>query len=551
MLDWGALSELPLSTLDDETVAPSAAVVAATYSTRDSVYLVEIDAFQAVGSTGATSAPAAISELSLSTLTDQDEALTGIVTFRFSSGKFVTGGSDDPADTAYDPRVTQPLHFERALPVSASPACYGGIATAVGEVRLANADGALDSFVENFTIDGRRVRVRVGDRGATIDDFVTIFDGTAVGFEHTENEITIRLRSNLYRLDLPVQASTYGGTGGTDGGADLADKPKPMAYGECLNVTPAIVDSASKVYQPNDGAMSDVNAVYEGARALTLTTDYTLDLTNGLITLVASPARLITCDVKGSTTGGSYVTTAADIAKRVLIDRSGYEASRLDLNAFSQLAAEQPAVVGIYVGAQQVTGRAFLTDLLAPMGMFLADDRAGRVTIGRFFAGYATDTLVLDQRHILQITRKAAPLDPPAKTVKCGYDRNWTLQSQDISSSVTLSRKQFLAEIDRFETADDDDTANVHQLAQTPAPVRSLFASSTDAQAEAERQIAVHGVNRAVYTIRTPVGLWATRLNQPVTLTFPRWNLRNGAAGRVVRIAEDAQANEQELDIFV
>lgn len=494
----------------------------------------------------------AFAELPFATLRTADVGLTGITTFRFSDGKFVTTASDDPAHTAYDPCITQPLEFTRALPAGqGSPAAFGGIAEATGEVRLANADGHLDTFLQSFAIDGRRVRVKVGRRGAALSEFQTIFDGTAVGFEHSESEVSIRLRSNLNKLRLPVQTDTYTGAGGVNGGADLADKPKPLAYGECLNVFPAIVDGANKIYQPNDGSMSDITAVYEGGALLTLTTDYTLDLTNGRFTLVASPARAITCNVKGDNSSGTYVTDAANIALRILLDRIAIEAGKIDYNAFYQLAAEQPAVVGLYVDTRQISGEAALNDLLRPLGMFLSDDRAGRITIGRFFAGITSDALDIDQRDILEISRKAAPLDPPAKTVQCGFDRNWTVQTQDISSSVTLTRKQFLAEVDRFATAEDADTANLHQLAQEPDPVRSLFATEADALAEAERQIAIHGADRAIYTIRTPAALWRARLNQAVNLTYPRWNLRNGKQGRITRIAENAARNEQELDIFV
>lgn len=492
----------------------------------------------------------AISELPISTLSDADAAATGIVTFRFSNGRFVTRAVDTPASTFYDPRMTQSLVFERALANGAGPMAFGGIATAVGTITLLNSDGGIDAFLNNYAVDGRRIRIKKVMRGDVIGNAVTILDGTGLSLTHDRNSATIRTRSVLDGLDLPVQTSKYGGTGGTDGGADLKNKPKPLCYGQALNVPAVIVDATNKIYQVNDGPVSDITAVYEGGNALTLTTDYTVDVANGRFTLLSSPARQITADVKGGTSSGTYVTTAADIARRILIDRCGYDASKIDINAFNQIAADQPAVVNLWIGPDQVSARDALDMLLRPLGIFLADTRAGQITIGRFASGYASDTLSLDQRDILDINRKAAPLDPPAKTLQVAYQRNWTVQLSDLAGAVTLTRKTFLAEQDRLNITTTT-AGNAHIRAQAPDPIPALFANSADSVTELTRIAALYGVDRAVYTIRTPVGLWRCRLNQPVRLTYPRWNLRTGKTGYITRLVEDAQRNEIEIDVFV
>lgn len=494
----------------------------------------------------------AFAELPFATLREDDRGLTGVVTFYFSNGKFITDATDDPVSTQFDPCVIQPLLFDRALPVSSgSPMAFGGTANSNGSIVLANLDGHLDGFLTGFTVDGRRVRVRVGRRGDAIADFQTVFDGTAVGFEHTESEITIRLRSNLQALEQPAQETLYLGSGGTEGGADLADAPKPFAYGELENITAVIVDGTNKIYQINDGATQDITAVYEGGATLTLTTDYTLDLTNGRFTLVASPARLITVQAKGGKASGTYYDTAANIARRILIERAGYDAGDLDGGAFDQLASDQPATTGIYQGPQVVKSGDLLDRLLRPLGIFLTDDRNGRVTTGRFASGLAFDGIALDQRDILSIERRPAPLDPPAKQIQVGYGHNWTVQQQDIAGIVTLTRKQFLAVSQRLATAGSTLASNAHLLAQSPDPVPALFADETDAQDEADRLIELHATERAIYVVRTKVKLWQTRLNQMVRLTYPRWDLRTGADGWIVRITEDAQRGEQTLEIFV
>ena len=552
MLGWGALSELPLSTLDDESVAALAVETLVDNEVRNFVYLVEIYAFQAQDQVGSADI-AALSELPLSTIPESAEALETLVTFRFSNRPFITEVDDTPSAELYDPRVIQPLLVERSLPDDGGAMAFTGVAEIVANIVLDNADGGLDTLLTSYTVDGRRVIVRVGDRSATsIDDFEVIYDGAAVGYEHDEETVTLRLRSSLSKIDLPVTTHEYEGSGGVNGGADLKLKPYPLCYGDAQNVTAVPVDATNRIYQVHDGRVNDITAVKERGRALTLTNDYTLDLTNGRFTLAASPAGLITADVQGDKSSGDYVVTAADIARRLLIDRIGYTAMQLDTNAFNQTAADQPATVALFVGAVKTPGRDALNLLLRPHGLFITDDRAGRVTIGRFASGFATDALVLEgKRDILTIERRPAPIDPPAATIQVAYERNWTVQTEDVASALTLAQRQYLAEAERLESAESITAENNHINAQSPEPVHSSFADSADAEDEAGRLIGLHGVDRAIYVIRTPVGLWNTRLNQKCTVTYPRWNLRNGLTGYIVGIREDAQANEQEIRVFM
>ena len=554
MLSDGALSELPLSTALDESVPADALAALVSDSTRDLVYLVEMDLFQRIG-VAEVGDVAALSELPLSALQPAAESATGIVTFRFCDRKFVSQDDDTPANTVYLPRLNQPLYYSRSLPTGDGLVQFSGIATASGEIRLANLDGQLDTMVTNFAVDGRRVVVKVGDRGAALADFQIIFDGTAEGWESDEAEIVIRLRSPLLPLRLPALSDRFGGTGGVDGGANLKGKGKPLCYGECANVdcSAFLVDPTAKTYRPHGGGtVQDITAVYERGATLVLTTDYTLNLANGAFTLVASPAGLITCDIRGDKSSGTYVTTAADIAKRFLIDRADIAASSLDLGTFDQAAADQPAPVNWVIQDDSESRADALIRLLAPLGLFLSDNRAGKVTIARFGSDLALDTVDIGARDLLvPPERRAGPVDPPARTVRVAFERIWTVQTQDIAGSVTDARVAELAVADRVTDPLDTGAGSAHVLAGEPPYVPALFNDEADADDEAERLADLYGVDRNIYVLRTPRALWRLRLGQTIRLTYPRWDLRGGKVGWVVSLKEDAARNEVEIELLV
>jgi len=85
-------------------------------------------------------------------------------TFYVSDTRFVTEPTDTPANEAFEPRLT-------AYPDSINLTAFGtnrvggGTRLSAGEMRLANADGALDAW-NTYDFGGRRFIMRQGEEGA-------------------------------------------------------------------------------------------------------------------------------------------------------------------------------------------------------------------------------------------------------------------------------------------------------------------------------------------------------------------------------------------------
>ena len=102
----------------------------------------------------------------------------------------------------------------------------------------------------------------------------------------------------------------------------VAVSDKPLCFGYCRNVQPFLTNPASLEYHVHDGAIEAVVAVYDQGALLTLTTDYTVDLSTGKITLVGSPVGIVTADVKGAQVSGTWLDSTEEIASE-LISRAG------------------------------------------------------------------------------------------------------------------------------------------------------------------------------------------------------------------------------------
>jgi hypothetical protein len=105
-----------------------------------------------------------------------------------------------------------------------------------GEIEIANGDGALDSLVNSYAIDGRRVRVLLGPTGGAYNQFGAVADVLATGWSGDSLVVRVGLRDRGYSLDVPLQQNVYAGSGGAEGTAEIEGKPKPLCFGICDNV---------------------------------------------------------------------------------------------------------------------------------------------------------------------------------------------------------------------------------------------------------------------------------------------------------------------------
>jgi len=468
-----------------------------------------------------------------------------VTTLYYSGEGFVTSPSDTPANTLFEPRLIEPISFQRSMFSSGK---LGGFSVpGFGNLVLNNADGVLDAL-SGYAWDGRSVEVRVGEAGAAFAYYFTIFDGQAhsIEFDDLQIRVILRDRQDDFQLNFPI--NLYAGTGGNEGSANLEGNPKPLCFGEVKNIEPVLVDAANRVYQVHDGQIEAINDVYDGGVALTLTTDYTVDLTNGRFTLVADPTNVVTADVEGAKPSGSYKSTAADIVRLIVTSYGGLaDPGDLNTTSFSDLNTANGSTVGIYV-KDNTTILKVVDELMNTVGGFYGFDRDGSFEVGQIALATGTADAEFDKTTMIEITRLASAV--PNYQVRVGHSKNYkTMSESELDASISSARRDFLVRETLFQTAEDT-------AVQTPYPnsealiVPALFNGSSPASTEASRLLTIYKTQRDIYRVKVKTQPYTLKLNDVVKITFPRYDLGSGKLFRIISIFEDAAVNEVEMELW-
>ena len=494
-----------------------------------------------------------------------------VETVRLSSAGYVTGRGDVPADTAYLPLLA-------AAPQSAQlmfgdGRTSGATRRAPGSIEVANADGRLD-YLLGWGLDGRSVVVRTGPPdGSYPGDFPVWLRGTLDGVEVPDpGRLVFVLRDPMAALDVPLTTQRYSGTNvlpdGVEGTADdLQDRPKPLAFGRCLNVAPPCVNTSRLIYQVSAAAVADVTAVYDRGVALTRGADYAslaelqaaapaaggwrAWLGGGLVRLGSSAER-VTCDVLE---GAPLERSAAHLIARIATAVGVASISAADLAA---LAGAAPGEVGLWVDAE-LSALAAIDRIAASAGGWVGIDAAGTLRMGRLDAPTGAPVAVL-LPHLVRSVRLLQSRDAggglPLRRMVVRYAKNWTVQSgADVAGVVSAERRSWLEQPDRIAAWD----APAAVLTLHPRAVDderdTLLVDATAAAAEAARLGALYGVARQMF--RVVISRPGMHQRMPgivigavVRLVHARYGLGAGRDLRVIGIESRAAADEIILDLW-
>lgn len=455
----------------------------------------------------------------------------------------------------YKEGVIQPLDLTQSLGTF-----FTGRVSTTGEMLLNNMDGSFDHLLEGYAVDAQPITVSIGRPSWSFAQFTSIFKGTLERWVGLYGVLVMYLRDKMHKLDIPIQSSFYAGSGGTEGGADLKGRPKPLCYGAVYNVPAVLVDAVNLIYQVHNGAINDIVAVYDRGVSLTEVAgapapgEYQQDLTNGRFTLGGTPDGLVTADVQGSSSGGGpsgYITSTADIINRIVIDRGGLLASDLNTSAFTAMNTDNNSIVGIWIDSP-ITISDVVGALVTGVGGFVYFNRAGLMSLAVFKAPSGTSAATYTTDDIITIDQEPLPTDmnPVVWRRQVGYKLNYAVQN-DLAASVSATQRAFAEQQYRIAIASDGTVQTRHPLAQDPPPVAAFFTSSTDAQTEADRLLALYKVERFLYRVKVKRNVYNLHINSVVTLDYPRWNLHDGKQGVIVGMRLDAADNSAELLVFV
>lgn len=490
--------------------------------------------------------------------------IAGEAVFRFSDLGYITLPADSPANANYDASVQSGLKLTRSLP--ATPEADRRVTLELGSFDLANVDGALDSVVAGYSVDGRRVRVLLGLTSYRYGDFVPIFTGRMLQWSNSGTDVTVTVRDEGYRLDKPMQTDIYGGTGGYDGGADVAGKPRPLTFGKVLNITPVPIEASTLTYQFHSRTAQAVDAVYDRGAALTADANYAsyallaaatiasghyaTCLANGLIRLGATPSGLITADVRGDAQA-TYTDVTATIAKRIIEDFGGLIDADLDLASWDNLATAQPGTIGWFQDTTAINVSDAVSAILGACAAWWGPTAAGLLQCGQIATPSSASALIAVAEAEMIDFQILDPLNgtfPPRFRQRVGYQRLWTTQQDtDLAGSVTAARRSFLAQDMRVASSTDSAVQTFFLLAVDPEPLVSLFNSQADAANLAAALLTLYKSFRQ--TARITMGLrgLGARLGAAVLVTHRRLNGGSPTPMLVMDITIDADAREIEL----
>lgn len=493
-----------------------------------------------------------------------DSGIVGTERLYFSSHGYLSRPTDAEPNRYYPPAAVQPLLLRRSVVGGDTP--VGSFGPGFAEIEILNADGALDQTLARAGFAGHPVAVKAVARAAGVPQPL---DGAQILFRGVTERVTqdldrVRLGAATLglQLDSPLEDGSFAGTGGLEGGADLAGKRYPTALGFAAGISPPYLGVVGGLHAyrvaGGDGLpIQDVPAFYDKGEALAKvggapgSGEYSVDTATGLVQIGgASAATFPTCDVEGYAPGGSFKQTTADIIQAVIEDFGQATGIVLDGYALAVMNADQPAIVGAWYGPDNTATRGqaiaeFLRGAMAWGGV----DRQGVFDLGVLKAPSGAVRMILDQGNVFEAVPVPGPaiVNPPPWRVEVGYGFNPSVTS-DVSPAAGDAQRQFMAERWRLGVAAKPAVKARHLSSETFF-VPGLFKSKADAEALAARLLSLFETARVV-TLRTGMTSPQLDIGQPVEIRLPRFNL-DGRIGTILGYAVNVAAGTTDLEVFV
>lgn len=520
----------------------------------------------------------AMNDLPLPTLVVTDGALLGYIftaeiytpsgsVIRVATIEFATFDTDSLPSTPFSGTLETPIKFHRAI-IDGSR--IGGMSSGYSELVINNSDGEYDSYAN--LLDGARVICKFGARGSSFNSFVTIYDGLADGAATVDEEtLTLHLYDDNKRLDIPAQPNVYGGTGTTDGDANVKSKRKPIWLGTCANVSVPLIDATYLVYQLHDGQIAGVSYVYD--RGVSLAANDVPDFANyaaliaatvtpgryatclalGLIRLGAKPDGVVTVTANGAMSNGLIATfPTAGVLFRDAASMMHYLISIssanivVDAASVITLKAAQSAATGYYIGPDDNKTLRQAIDEISNGILAWAGFRRDRV-FDMGLVALPTSTYAGSYTDKDFFTLKQLPLpsgmSPPPYRIRAAYSRNWTIQP-DIDAALDATTQTLRKDPYSIAISTDTITSAAIQAAHPQAKDidvwPSFFVDSADAVAFTNAVLVLFGgATRILCEIVLPIDAYALNLGQSIQVTDDRFGLSGGKALTIVSIDDN------------
>jgi hypothetical protein len=460
-------------------------------------------------------------------------------TMHMATIPYNTSPGDLPANTRYQPIASVGVLFTEVLSLT------GDGALSAGEIDIENFNGARDAWLD-YVWTNRPIRAYIGDVRWPRADFRLIFDGIVADIApRGADKLALKLRDKLQRLNVSVSEDKLGGAGAN------ADALLPLAFGECHNVTPLLVDPANYTYQVHAGPIERVIEVRDNAIPLEEAA-VTVDAAAGRFTLKNKPAGTVTASVQGDKSG-VYRSTITQLVQR-LVTGYGKPEDRftdddLDLAALAAFDAAHPQPVALYL-SERVNVLTACQQLAGSVGAQLSMTGLGRLRLVQVALPAGGTPRVIRPAQVVERSLVPVSRTDAVAAVKLAYCKEWTVQTGLVTTIPEEHKNLFETEW-LTVTRGDDAVRAARKLQGEPVQQETLLLCRADAEDEAQRRLEFWKTPRTTYEFEGLPELLTLQLGDAVTVYYGRYGMNNGVTGMVISRAPDWDTGHVKIGFIV
>lgn len=462
-------------------------------------------------------------------------SVAGVETTRYLSNKgYVTSPVDTPANTVYSPAITGGCTITENLSLIGDPGM------AFGDIEISNIHGERDAWLDDVWRN-REVRVYVGDMSWPRADFRLVFSGITEDIgSRTRDRLNLKVRDKSQRLNTPVSEALLGGATANAG------RLLPVCLGEVHNIEPLLIDPALLKFQVHTGAIERVIEV----RDFGVPVSSTNTLAAGTFVLTASPAGQITCSVQGDKPS-AYENTVAALVQRLAMayGTDPLDGDEIDTDNFDEFDVANPEPVGIYLAGRENV-LAVCQQLAASVGAQVLMSALGLLRLIRIELPPVGTPTAVTATNMKRASLEIAERIPVQAAVKLGYCRNYTVQTS-LQTGIPAEHKDLFLQPWRTVTAADSAVATAYRISEAPLMQESCLLATADAQAEADRRLALWKEPRTIYRYQGYAELLLQELGAGQTITHSRFGMESGVTGQIVSLTKDWLDGTVTVEVLV
>jgi hypothetical protein len=444
----------------------------------------------------------------------------GVQITRYLSNKPYIGSAATPylAIIAKDLEISQSISIDSAPRLSAA------------DVHIHNPSGEFDSW-RNDVWANQSALAYVGDVRWAESDFrlqavCTIADIKEAG---DRKLIAFEFRDAMQRLNTPVSE------------AKMANGVLyPVVLGEVANLTPKYDSVSGKWYYHYGAAEGLIEPRTDGKKR---SIDVTDDAANGRLTFNAAVGPgAVTCSVQGDKTGGIYRNTISTLVQ-LLATSYGKASTRMttgdiDTANFAAFESANPQPVGLAI-LDRTNVIDACAQLAASKGVQVVPSMLGKLRLIQY--AIPTSATLNIPRSMQARKDGISTLTPVARSkvqaaVQIGFCRNYTVEANLQTSLPPAHKQMFAQEWQTYTTPVDSATQTAYSLFADPVMEETCLLTLADAQAEANRRLAVKKVPHTTYRVELMPGGLLVQLGEARNLFSDRFSLTAGVPGLVTSL---------------